>query len=785
MIEFTCPACGKKHKAKDKAAGKSGKCSCGNRIKVPIPRKKDEEPSLNLDIGDDLSLKDEEEDLLALKDDDLAVQDDDDKPEPDSQDQPPQEDTDAGPGAEPGIRTLTYVLMGAAGAAFLVLAYYTVFCIKAYMAFKQSSQAIETHNKANAALGKNDREAYEAFVKCEEFKPEWLECYLRAAILSVKVDKPKIKQRFEEFITRTDSKKDKAWAYCTLGYLALRKKKPNKVKAREYLKKALKADKSQATPAVVLAALSFNEGLYSEARRQLKTLSASQVKKLPRKAASIYWRIKVFLANRDKKIDRFLHNLQQTKTNDPEFRRQTTFMAYNFLMKKGKIDLQQKQDAALWRVAKKITEFIQDDKQRKTIANSLCAAFYNAGNDEKAVSFIDQVIDDKSPPSPLMYALTGSLTRLSQKYQAGRFAAKAETATPKDGKKSKKSAPAKKKKKQKPAKPKQKPASGKEPAKPARIDYAAKAMDLYRRMVRDTAFLKKHGAGLLLLALGFADHIGDRKAADEFLAIGMKQFPDQAKLQRRTGFLLLKDGKFLEGVAHLEKALKLDPTQTDLKKEIALYRKNPVVDQFRPAKPKEYVTRPLIHVRVRSGTPMPLVRQSIQMLLDGKKVDFKTGGCELFFVPQEELGGGMHVLEVRARDTLGNKTEQKFKFPVDLTPPYAKLLRPRSGMSARSQPQIVIALLDEYTEVAPHSVNVILKNAAGNPYFCNARIIQNGTWKIKDEKQGIKQGDILENARKIIFHPQKELKSGDYQLLIQMKDIMEQRGKATLEFSIQ
>jgi hypothetical protein len=37
MIRFTCPTCGKNLSAPDESAGKIGKCSCGERGRVPVP----------------------------------------------------------------------------------------------------------------------------------------------------------------------------------------------------------------------------------------------------------------------------------------------------------------------------------------------------------------------------------------------------------------------------------------------------------------------------------------------------------------------------------------------------------------------------------------------------------------------------------------------------------------------------------------------------------------------------------------------------------------------------
>src|ERR1700687_2943105 len=37
MIRFNCPICGKELVTPDEAAGKTGKCACGESLRVPIP----------------------------------------------------------------------------------------------------------------------------------------------------------------------------------------------------------------------------------------------------------------------------------------------------------------------------------------------------------------------------------------------------------------------------------------------------------------------------------------------------------------------------------------------------------------------------------------------------------------------------------------------------------------------------------------------------------------------------------------------------------------------------
>lgn len=39
MIRFSCPCCGHAIKAPDEAAGKTGKCKCGEPVRVPVPPK--------------------------------------------------------------------------------------------------------------------------------------------------------------------------------------------------------------------------------------------------------------------------------------------------------------------------------------------------------------------------------------------------------------------------------------------------------------------------------------------------------------------------------------------------------------------------------------------------------------------------------------------------------------------------------------------------------------------------------------------------------------------------
>ncbi|MCX7934651.1 MAG: hypothetical protein N3A66_05255, partial [Planctomycetota bacterium] len=299
-----------------------------------------------------------------------------------------------------------------------------------------------------------------------------------------------------------------------------------------------------------------------------------------------------------------------------------------------------------------------------------------------------------------------------------------------------------------------------------------RAIDLYGVLIADDKYLAKQGRTLIYHAIALCDRVGDAEAADRFLARGLAVFPDDAKLHRRQGYRCFQRKDYRRGVEHLERALKADPGQEDLAKEIANYRKPPVFSDFRPCKPEQYQARPLIHVRVESGTPFPLVPESVVMKLDGEKVQPAKGGNELFYVPEKNLAGGKHSVEVSAADELGNSATATFDFPVDTSPPLAEMLEPEGASTFDLRPLIRLKLYDELTAVAPETVTIVIRSAPGSDSLYTNTPLQKGVYMHAEEDLGYQKGDRLKDPENIRLRPRNALKPGVYEVVATCKDVL-------------
>jgi tetratricopeptide (TPR) repeat protein len=311
-------------------------------------------------------------------------------------------------------------------------------------------------------------------------------------------------------------------------------------------------------------------------------------------------------------------------------------------------------------------------------------------------------------------------------------------------------------------------------------EYARKALDLYLPITEDKELSEKYGKPLLLNTMGYCDLLGEKEKSEQLLQLGLEKYPDDPSLNRRAGALAFQKKEYKAGLALFEKSLKLNPEQPQLAAAVERYRKKPEATDFRPSKPEDCIARPLIHVSVRSGSPFPLREESVKVTLNGKDVGFARGGNEFFYTPEEDLKAGMHIVMVVAEDTMGNRAEQEFKFPVDHTPPLAELVSP-TGLAERDQ-MFVVKCYDELTSVRIDSIRISIRNAKGNPHFLSKSVIIKGEYKVDDKDLGINRGDPIRDPAKIVFRLDKPLASGNYEMQVVMEDVLGHSGKETFNF---
>ena len=311
-------------------------------------------------------------------------------------------------------------------------------------------------------------------------------------------------------------------------------------------------------------------------------------------------------------------------------------------------------------------------------------------------------------------------------------------------------------------------------------ELAKESLALYQRLTADTAFLKKRGAQLIYHAIGFCDGNGMKDEAEAFLKAGLAAFPSQAPLQLRAGRLCFQREEYEEGIGHLEKSLTINPGQKELADEVATYRQKPLFSDFRPSKPSDVLRRPLIHVRVDSGSPFPIALDSIAMKLDGKPVEHALGGNEVFYLPEGELDFGEHTVEIFARDHVGNFNSTRFMFPVDGSPPDAEVLEVRRGV----RPIVTLKVFDKHSAVDLDTLSVAVRNATQNPNFHSMTFVLKGEYKQNDDALKINRGDLVKNPAKIVIRLKQGIPPGPYLLHVRAADVLGNSGEKKIPLTV-
>lgn len=637
-------------------------------------------------------------------------------------------------------RTMTPKAIGLMVGAIVALMILAIFFLKRYGAYKTHVEYINTLNlftdaKSDFNHGDYDK-ALEKIETVIETRPSWDAPYLQGGVTSIHLeDWDKASQYFKKVTTLPDARRDyRSCALTNLAFLELRKDPPDTIQAESLLQQAVDLNTATATPRLMLAAMSMDSGKTAEAKKLLIAVEQDR-KDLTDEGTALYALLRMRLAAMGDDADEFVKTYREARKHpQPQsFRKEATVIALRLLM--GKESFDPETDKDLLDMAENAMK-IADDNNKAALQTAFGKLMYSAGNYAEAAERLDPVIDENTPPD-LIYLLAETHAQLAD-------AAEKES---------------------------------------ERARHLKKTLELYLRLVADPAQAKRRGAGLMTSTIALCDRLGQEDKANELLEQAIALYPTDARLHLRKGRLLFRQKQYAEGLRAMEKSLSLDPTQEDLRAELEGYQGVPTFDDFRPAKPRDFVPRPLIHIRVNTGSPFPIDKESVRVTLDGKLVEHAMGGNEVFYVPTEELSVGKHPVHITAADSVGNSAEATFHVPIDGTPPKAELIEPR-GPVDRGQPEFRLRLYDEMTMVDRDTVFVFLKNAQGNPNFLSMTLLSNGEYRQESKEFGFGRGDQLADPEAIRFRPSRRLDPGQYEIHIRMKDVAGFEARETLRFTV-
>lgn len=694
MIEFPCPFCGKWHKAKEAAGGKSAKCSCGKKVDIP---------------------------LFSI----------------------PREAVSAG-GSD--WTPLAIGLAVAAGIACLAVLF---FAWKRYGVYKRECADIEARNLItdgdNARKAGKKAEALEAYQKAIEMRPEWIESYLPAAECAMAGSPDVAKDLFRKVLKMDPGKKALGSIYAHLGYLALKQKKPDLKKAASYLEKALKADKNALPCRVMLAAIQAARGDSDDAFKTAAGLGEKE-KEVTGEGQSILKVLAMRSAFAESDDQALLASRKRPGSNpewlDDEFLR----MALCLFFEKKSVDFEKDKEllAAIQSSVKPVTpkggdggEPAEEDPEAaaKQLKMQLRMAdlYVESKSWDKAMEYLN-ALRATAPESARVQELLAVVL-------GARFAEAPEA---------------------------EKTGLGKELLAQYRTLLAGKALD------------SKARESIYLSALGLSDFLKDEEYAKTLLTQGLNEFSRNATLLVRAGRLEFQEKNYKGGIALLERARDAGSSDEQLLKEIELYRGKPVFDDLRPSKARDYSRRPLLHARVKSGSPLPIEYETVRMRLDGEPIEFARGGNELFYVPPKDLDFGMHKLELKAQDSIGNVGYHTFEFPVDGSPPSARRAGD-DGVVRMANPVVAIELFDSMTAVDLDTVSLAAKSTKGSGKFLSLTVVTSGKYARADEELGYAKGDPLK-TNIVRFRLGDKTMPGRYEVHVRLTDVMGNKGTAKVPF---
>lgn len=653
---------------------------------------------------------------------------------------------------EPGLFSLRALIISVIAIASLLSA--LVYANKTYQKHAFEAKAALLLNEAQQAqAGGQHKIAYKKYLELGKLKPKWAVPHFEAALLAMRLNKKSKTKRLRAALKLPGmTPAQKSIIHTDLGLLALAKKKPAKNTARKHLKAALKLRPKMLRPQLMLASLDFLAGDLKGTVAHLAVVEKNQPALATIKGAEkIYRLLKLRLAFKQKDKEAWLREYPLARKEDTSaaFAEETSRMALEFIIADPKTEL--KKDHALFALSEKCVANLKDNILAETAHAAIAKLYYRAKQYDQALASLKKVSVHRGTPSAC------------EKMRLAIYIARAKAE--KDAKK--------------------------------KAALHKTVLKTYRQFIAKKGLFKPERKKWLLAAMGYCDQNKLKKNADELLTMGLKTCPDLLPLLRRAGYLKFQEAANLakkkppastekqskiyrEGRAFMEKALALDPGQKDLAAELESFKKPPLIDQFRASAPNRTQARPLIHLRITNGAPFPILPSSIKITLDGKVVKPKKGGSEYFYPQTQDLSPGVHTVVATAADLVGNTATKKFTFPVDLTPPQAKLLAP-IGAADSEMPLVTISIFDKLTSVDPTTLAVQVHNAKDSPVY-SQKIIQDGVFVIANKKLHYKKGTPVADLSKISFRLLHPLRTGIYEVRVQVQDVRGNKGSLVLTF---
>lgn len=785
MLEFSCSSCGKKFKAKESSAGKAARCKCGNQFTIPSPPQ--EKPFEEPDLGIIPTAPDEDTISLGASP----------EPSPGSPEADAQANGDWQPmwsrkkfeesieKPQPTVSWKGIILI------ILVLVAVPALLLYARHAYNGRLAKIAYRNGLNAITDENYDAAYEQFARCTELRPEWAAAYLPAGFAAFKSDDIDEADSILEKLGRIPGgSRYQSCASNNRAAIAMERKKPEYEDAKAYFEQAVEEDENFIPSNLGMALMHYEKNRAEDAEKYLEKVHNKQ-SDLSDDGGALYKRMRMRLSFSGGDRRQFLQDYAaaMAKGQDKTFEREAALMALELLINQPAVD--REKDAVFINMARRANTPRREEDDYIIVQTAIAELLFSAGMYRECVTELEEIVSPEDEPSDLLYLLANAYAAVvrSELDEAG-------TDSP--------GAPQPKKTARPRAMPGIPPLPGMSPmpgiplisppsltetpadGEPgdAEADMVEKTLDLYKKLINNKSFFSKKGKPLLLRAIGFSAVAGRNEEAWAFLEKGLDKFPDSAMLHRMAGALCFRDRKFKTGLEHFETSLKLEPDQKDLGRKVKGYRAKPTFADFRPSRSDDFVVRPLIHVRVKSGTPFPIETESIRLVLDGDPVEFVMGGNECFYLPDKDLFDGEHFIDVYAEDIVGNSATMEFPFPVDLSGPVAELIEPSSATRER-KPTIRIELMDEFSTVDAGSVNIVLKSSPGSKDDITLPVLYEGVYRLTDRIHGHKMGDPLEDPEKIVFAVPSPLSPGSYDLVLKVSDVLGNSTKQTLTFTVE
>lgn len=612
------------------------------------------------------------------------------------------------------------------------------FCIELwYGTFKAKAAFMD----GEAAAASNDwNKAMDKFEMCIQLKPKWAAPYLYAGYISYQKGQFGEAERYcREMVDIRKDNRSRFIGLTNLAALSMAREKPDLDSAERYLQEVM-GEVSEHPHAILLKALlKYEKGQMSEIDPLLKKLYLSMITEpqQQKEATVIYSVVRTYLGFATKDLrsvvghSSILLNGEWAKL----YRGMGMLMLLSLAADMDNLNINDSEQRKIYDLVRGVRVEDLEPKYKDFARMAAANMELNVGNNQSAIAMREARIAEGKADAAERYELL-KLLRVTRD--------------------------------------KENDINGKRV-----LDHKMKA--LFDGLLKDDAFVTGKGVGLIVLAMEHNDFMENRQESLQILDRGLSLFPNDSRLQRRKGVLLFRDGKYVEGLAYLEKSLKLNPSQDDLKEDLGRYRAAPVFADFMPVKPKDCVARPLIHLRIESGSPMPVT--NVLFKLDGQEITMKKGGDEYFYLPGADLQEGIHSLSVTAEDGIGNRKEEQFSFPSDKTPPVIKLVAPSSPMRD-SQPEFRLKLEDKVSGVAAESVQLLIVSAAETTEKIRMLVINSGSYCISDPANRISVGVRLASSSDIVFRVPRPLKPGLYKFEAKLADAVGNETKMDLPFAV-